>query len=506
MEPITERQGTTEVAPHKNGRPRKHESTVTTYKATEEQAGLQPVGVIKRLSQAKNVAALQVDALVRQDVTEAAEASGPVYVHKVYEDPNSSGSKKNVERPAFEQAVRDLIAGVILGLAVLDIDRLTRRHLILEQLIDFYEDHPELFWYCDDPSCDLRTPEGRAVARRKVDEAASYAAAVSVKVGRRQAQSLRAGIMVGSRGYGYTTTGELMPGEPEVIQRLADAVDAKVNMSDFLEALALDGVVGSKGVPFTHRGVKAILTSPRIAGYRVDSNQPDQIARDTNGEPIKGNQPAILELEQWERIGKLYKANSVDTRPRKWLATEVLFCATCNSSMNGGWVTPLNRHRYACANKDRKGCSQRAILHGPMTDDYIKELVELELAKDTPEVVQPEPWPGLAELQALKDRRIAKKAEHEAGDLDLMPWLDIDENLAKLIAKAVQAQRVWHQLHPVPTDKPRHELLETWKAAVEAEDIPAMRQVVKAVLKRIMVKAGGQWSADRLEVIPQAQA
>lgn len=503
MQPIAERKGAVQVAPHRNGRPRKHESTVTTYETPE---GLQPVGLLKRLSQAKNVPALQVDAMARMDVTEAAEASGPVYVHKVYEDPNSSGSKKNVERPAFEQAVRDLVAGVIMGLAVIDIDRLTRRHLILEQLIDFYEDHPGLFWYCDDPTCDLRTPEGRAVARRKVDEAASYAAAVSVKVGRRQAQSLRAGIMVGSRGYGYTTTGELMPGEPEVIHLLADAVDAGVNMSDFLEALALDGVVGSKGVPFTHRGVKAILTSPRIAGYRVDSNQPDQIARDANGEPIKGNQPAILDHEQWKRIGQLYRDNAVDGRQRKWLATEVLFCATCNSGMNGGWITPLNRHRYVCANKDRKGCSQRATLHGPMTDDYIKELVELELAKDTPEVVQPEPWPGLAELKALEARRSAKKAEKEAGELDLMAWLDIDETLAKAIAAANQSQRVWHQLHPMPTDKPRHELLETWKSAVEADDIPAMRLVVKAVLKRIMVKAGGDWSAERLTVIPQAQA
>jgi DNA invertase Pin-like site-specific DNA recombinase len=467
---------------------------------------LLPIGLIKRLSQAKTNAALQVDALARMDVTEAAEASGPVYVHKVYEDPNSSGSKKNVERPAYEQGLRDLRAGVIKGLAVLDIDRLTRRHYVLEQLIDFYEDNPDTFWYCDDETCDLRTSQGRAVARHKVNEASAYADQVSVKVTRLHAQKRRTGAIVGSRGYGYTTTGELMPGEPEVIHLLADAVDAGVNMSDFLEALALDGVVGSKGVPFTHRGVKAILTSPRIVGYRVDSSKPDQIARDTNGEPIKGEQPAILELAQWERIGLAYKANSVDTRPRKWIGSEVLYCGTCNSGMNGGWITPLNRHRYVCANKDRKGCDYRANLHGPMTDDYIKELVELELAKDTPAVAKPEPWPGLAELKALEARRTAKKAEHEADALDLMAWLDIDDNLAKLIAKANQAQRVWHQLHPMPTEQPRHELLEVWKAAVEADDIPAMRRVVKAVLKRIIAAPGKAWSTDRLTVIPQAQA
>jgi hypothetical protein len=141
-----------------------------------------------------------------------------------------------------------------------------------------------------------------------------------------------------------------------------------------------------------------------------------------------------------------------------------------------------------------------------MTDDYLVELVELELAKDTPAVAKPEPWPGLAEYQALEARRTAKKAEHEAGALDLMAWLDIDDNLAKLIAKANQAQRVWHQLHPMPTEQPRHELLDVWKAAVEADDIPAMRRVVRAVIKRIVVTPGGPWSTDRLTVIPQAQA
>jgi DNA invertase Pin-like site-specific DNA recombinase len=506
MKPITERQGTVQVVPHRNGRSRKHESTVTTYEATEEQAGLRPIGITMRLSAAKTTEGLQIDALERQDITDDVESMGGVYVHRIYCDPNQSASKKDVERPAFELQVSDLMAGVIQGMAVVDIDRVTRLELPLELLIDQYERHEDWFWWCDDSLCDLRTEAGRDYARDKVKKAKAEARNIARRVTRRHKQARKAGVMVGSRGYGYTTTGELMPGEPEVIHLLADAVDAQVNMSDFLEALALDGVVGSKGVPFTHRGVKAILTSPRIAGYRVDSSQPDLMARDANGEPVKGNQPAILELAQWERIRQLYEANSVDTRPRKWLATEVLFCATCNSGMNGGWITSLNRHRYVCANKDRKGCSQRATLHGPMTDDYVKELVELELAKDTPEVVMPEPWPGLAELHALEARRASKKAEHEAGDLELMAWLDIDETLAKAIAKAVQAQRVWHQLHPMPTDKPRHELLETWKAAVDADDIPAMRQVVRTVLKRIMVTAGGAWSTDRLTPIPQAQA
>lgn len=506
MKPITERKGTEVVVPHRNGRSRKHESTVTTYEPTAEQAGLKPIGVTMRLSAAKTNEGLQIDALERQDITDDVEAMGGVYVHRIYCDPNQSASKKDVERPAFELQVADLMAGVIQGMAVVDIDRVTRLELPLELLIDQYERHPDWFWWCDDSLCDLTTEAGRDYARDKVKKAKAEARSIARRVTRRHKQARKAGVMVGSRGYGYTTTGELMPGEPEVIQRLADAVDAGVNMSDFLDGLKLQGVVGSKGVPFTHRGVKAILTSPRIAGYRVDLSQPDLMARDTNGEPIKGNQPAILELVQWERIGQLYRDNAVDGRQRKWLATEVLFCATCNSGLNGGWISALNRHRYVCANKDRKGCAYRATLHGPMTDDYIKELVELELAKDTPEVAKPEPWPGLAELKALEARRSAKKTEKEAGDLDLMAWLDIDETLAKAIAAANQAQRVWHQLHPMPTDKPRHELLETWKAAVEADDIPAMRLVVKAVLKRIMVTPGSAWSAERLTVIPQAQA
>jgi DNA invertase Pin-like site-specific DNA recombinase len=504
MKPLSERQGITAIARHSNGRSRKHESTVTTYQPTAEQAGLQAIGVTMRLSAAKTTEALQVDGLERQDITEEVEALGGVYVHRIYCDPNQSASKKDVERPAFELQIKDLMAGVIQGMAVVDIDRVTRLELPLELLIDQYERHPHWFWWCDDSLCDLRTEEGRDYARDKVKKAKAEARSIARRVTRRHKQARRAGVMVGARGYGYTTTGELMKGEPEVIRLLADALETGTNMSTFIAGLAAEGITGPKGNPFTHRTIKMILTSPRIVGYRVDANQPDRIARDANGEPVKGNQPAILELRQWERIRALYAKNEVDGRYRKYLSSEVLTCATCNGGMNGQYDKGVQRHRYNCQSKAK--CPRKASLHGPMTDDYVKELVELELAKDTPEVAQAEPWPGLAELQALEARRSAKKAEKEAGTLELMAWLDIDETLAKAIAAANQAQRVWHQLHPVPTERPRHELLDTWKAAVEADDIPAMRQVVRAVLKRIVVSPGGEWSTNRLTVIPQAQA
>lgn len=507
---VKDRQGTTVIVPHSNGRSRKHESTVTTFPMPARLA-LMAIGLVKRLSQAKTTEALQVDALDRQDVTEAAEASGPVYVHRVYEDPNHSGSKKNVERPAFELAVRDLMAGVIVGLAVLDIDRLTRRHLVLELLIDWYEDHPEAFWYCDDPRCDLTTKQGRAYARKLVDEAAAYAEACVVKATRRHAQARRAGIVVGARGYGHTTRGQVIPEEQANLQRMADAVEAGGNLAGFIAGLEADGVRTTRGSAFKHSTIRRLLTNPRMVGLRVDGNAPDGWAVDDQGLPVQGRQAPLLDYDQWLRIRKLYAANQVDARYRKYLCSEVLHCMTCGGDMNGGpRKAGSDIHRYWCQ-APKGGCSYRAVIHGPETDAYVKHLVRLQLMKDTPAVVEAQPWPKADALTAVLQRREAHRAKRDTADP--MAWLDTDEALSGMVSDLRQEQRVWHMQHPEPENQPTNELLAVWDQAVAADDVPAMRRVLKRVIRRIDVAPGHhqgrqlvQWSETRLTVIPQAQA
>jgi DNA invertase Pin-like site-specific DNA recombinase len=473
---------------------------VTTYPLPEG-SDREPIGIVRRLSQAHTDAALQVDGMARQDVTEEAEASGHVYVTRDYQDPNHSGSKKHVERPAFELALRDLKAGLIKGLAVIDIDRLTRRQLVLEQLIDWYEDHPGLFWYCDDATVDLRTPEGCRAARDRVNEASAYAAAVKVKTTRRHAQAKRAGVMVGSRGYGFTTTGDVISDEAEVIRRMAEAVEAKVNLSDFLAKLKAEGVVGKTGKPFSHRTMQEVLCSPRTAGYRVDRSEADGIAKDAQGNPIIGRQAPILPLAQWQRIRDIYAGREHDTANRKWLASPVLFCATCASGMVGNWIKAQSRHRYICKNRQ---CDYRAYLNGPETDKYLIRIVSLKLAEAAPEVVKAEPWPKAEQLAKVEALKAAHKANPDTDDVEA--WLDRDQALTEMLKALRQEQRVWLAQHPEPTGQPRHELQETWLAAVARNDVPVMRQVMSHVIKAVVAAPGDVWSADRLTVIPQAQA
>jgi site-specific DNA recombinase len=492
-----------EIIPSKTGRKRRHESTVVTYGPRK---GAVPVGQYDRLSLAKKTEQAQAMALSRMDTTEAVEAEGVAYVYRRYTDPDHSGSKRNQERPAFDLMVADLDAGIIGGLAVSNIDRLTRRHGILEQLIERYETNEEqarkgkaerLYWYSNDPLVDLRTEDGRREARKRVDAGYEEARAIARRQTGRHDQYRRLGIMVGSRGYGHRTDGSVVEPEAAVIRRLADIIDSGQKISPILPELERDGIVSTHGKPFTLRTVKSVLTSARLVGYRVDTTAPDGIARDEKGEPIKGNQEPILSLEQFLRVRDVFAGRARGEEFRKYLGSAIFICDTCGYVMGAGWLKRDDRHRYLCSHQKPGRCGKNQ-LHGPKADDFLRLAVELELAKDQPTVVAQEPWPGEGQLASVEAKRALARERKEAGAIDVEVWLDQDMALAEVIGGLRKSRRAWLADHPVPTAPASESLLERWQSG----DLDRQRSVVHELLKGVLV-APGPFSADRLRAIPR---
>jgi DNA invertase Pin-like site-specific DNA recombinase len=478
-------------------RPRKHESSVTTY---EEIPGLVPVGNIRRMSVAN------AESIERQRVDERIKAAG-AYVHRDYVDPDHSGSKRNVYRPAVELASTDLVAGIIQGVAVADIDRLTRLDGVIDHWCNLYEDNErawrkghakQWFWYCNDSEIDLRTDEGRNNARDAVRTANKEARKIARRQRDRHETARAKGKMVGRRGFGYTTTGEIVPDEAKVIRQLADAVDKGILLGPILRSLEVNSVTGSK---LTHRTVREVITGGRVVGLRVDksnvSGEWAGIALDPNGLPIKGNQSPILVTETrepdialWQRLRKLYREREIGNERRTYFATGSLRCKACKKGYTGSTERKRGSHNYKCP------CG--TYLNGPQTDAYLKTLVELELERNPVAVAAPVPWPKQAELDEVEADRQATELEMAEGDP--ASWIRLEKGYVKAIGRLNAERREWLKAHPMPKTLPPDALLSRW----ETGEVSIMRGVLRDVFAAIWVaKASGGFDPDWFNPIPR---
>jgi site-specific DNA recombinase len=452
-----------------------------------------PIGAYVRLSLKKLDAEVNRLALDRQDVSEAVKAHG-CYVAAEYCDPDHSAYKKAVQRPALDALLEDLDSGKIKGVAVYDIDRLTRRHLLLEQLIDRFERNPGLYWYCVDPSVDLRTEEGRKAARRRVDAAYEEAAAAQRRQTRRHDQLRRLGLKTGRDGFGYRDD-KIEPAEAKVIRKAAQMVQDQVPLKAYLGSLPED-ITSINGQRLTPDSMRRILLSPRIAGYRVDGRADDGIARDVDGKPIDGAQPEILSPEVWLKVRAVYASKKGYGRAdlaaaRTYLLSGFLRCGKCGYGLGGG--PHRQSYRYYCPGSGNGRCGQ-CYINGPRTDAYVTELVDAKLAQAPTVTPEAEPWPRAAEMASVESLKAADMDRWQAGSIDGETWQDLDRGHVLRLAALRQDRKDWLADHAVPAGPSGLTLMDRWKS----DDIALRRAVIAALLPRIVITPKGPWGVDRI--------
>lgn len=116
-----------------------------------------------------------------------------------YEDNDLSAYKPNVVRPDFEQMLKDLDAGVIRGVVVYNLDRLTRQPKELERLIEIYDRHEGLIFASLEGDINLSTSDGRTMARVLVAFANKASADTARRVKRKQQDTGHEGSQARSR-------------------------------------------------------------------------------------------------------------------------------------------------------------------------------------------------------------------------------------------------------------------------------------------------------------------
>jgi DNA invertase Pin-like site-specific DNA recombinase len=369
----------------------------------------------------------------KEDITALTERLGGE-VAKWYPENDTSAYKKRrirlpngrsvwrVYRPEFRRMLADYEDGNIDGIIFYDIDRLARQPRDLEDLIDLVE-------YYKRPvetvtgNIDLRTSNGRAMARVLVAMANKSSEDTARRVARAKLQIAQEGNgsrFTGSRRrFGYREDGSLNETEAALIRDAAKRFMAGESWNGIAKHFRSSGIRPVYANIWSMTSIRQVLLSPSIAGIAVYNgslreenktgrpknlySDPEAVAlKDAAGRYVMGNWKPVLSVNEWKalvaesearRKGQTFSARGT----RKYLLTGLLRCGrvhengvVCNRSMAGFKYTNKAGtlcYGYRCPDKIKGGCGglQRSM---PKLDKLIEDLLFAHLAENAPDSAQ----------------------------------------------------------------------------------------------------------------------
>jgi len=471
------------------------------------------------------------------------ESRGGRYVH-TYEEPDTSAWKRKrvqqadgsvvyrVFRPVFRAALEDLRRGVapngeqLDGMIVSDIDRLTRDNRDLEDAIDavIQHDRPII-----DPTgtLDLLTDNGRTVARIVVATKNQQSADTARRVRDKHRAMQQAGIPTGgTRPFGWGPDKRTLdPAEAEVIREAARRILAGAPLSALVVEFNERGVRSATGKPWRNPSLKGILRSPRLCGYRAryvkDVNpqtgtqtQTVQIVRDDNGNPVIGQWEPIMSVAEWETVTALIGSNVTPTRganARKYLLTGILRCGRdgCGGPLRAQKVHASRNpapgmFHYSCTAKAQGGCGGRVSVHGPKTDERIRNLVILKYEKEAADrsaALDAGPWPQEAEFEMLRqdmrDLTAAWRARQISGSHYFAQFAEVEADHARL----AQYRERWLAATHAAAGRPVTITVEQWEGYTLAQRRAYVADALLAVIVHPAEPHHDGFNPDRLEPV-----
>jgi DNA invertase Pin-like site-specific DNA recombinase len=477
----------------------------------------------------------------KEDILALAEKLG-VDIVKWYEDNDTTAFKKKrirlpngrsvwrVIRPEFREMLADYEDGKIDGVIFYDLDRLARQPRDLEDLIDLAE-------YYKRPvatvtgELDLRTSNGRTMARVLVAMANKSSEDTSRRVARARLQQAQQGhnsrMGPGRRRFGYDFDRSIIEAEAELIRAGARRIlagESWVSLTRFYRESGIPTVGGGR---WGYGTIRQIYLTPTIAGIAVyngamrKENQeghkrtpyadPESVAlKDAAGNYVRSaDWEPILSAEVWKalisewhrrREGKAFSAFGT----RKYLLSGLLRCGRilddgtmCNRSLSGGvMMNSKNGKRwtvYRCPNKSLGGCAGTTRATKKL-DPLIEELLFAHITANAPrdhETDSAGPGPDDPDVKELADvqRRLFKlRTGYAQGTVtddtmfNVVPQLEARERKLKSeLAKKAKIHRGRKSL-AVPVEDVRRE----WDTA--ANDIGVRRAILSRYIKAIVIR------------------
>jgi site-specific DNA recombinase len=309
-----------------------------------------------------------------------AKARGWVVV-ETYTD-NDLAASRATDRPAHTRLMGDLRSGRIDTVVVWAIDRLYRRPVELEELLDLFDEQTDLLIEAvEGAELRLNTTDGRLMARLMVSLAKAETDRLGDRVRAKHLEMAQSGLPHGGpRSFGFAPDKlSLNEAEAEVLRQAADyfiATDG--NATATMRFLNERGFTTTTGKPWYSKALKNALTAPRVAGLR-----------EHKGQIYAAKWPAILDRDTWEKVCRLYanpaRRTSTGNRPRNLLAS-LMFCAECGTRMRTASRGRDNESQraYACRSEAGyllSGCGKNSTLIR-WTDAFVTEVVLARLEAD----------------------------------------------------------------------------------------------------------------------------
>lgn len=275
-------------------------------------------------------------------------------VSKVYADNSISASRREIDRPAYNQMLADYAAGAFNMLLCWDLDRLTRQPSQLEQWIDLAE-QKGLRIVTANGEADLGTDGGRMYARIK---AAVARAEVERKGARQRAankQRALSGLPYGRKQvWGWldllcTTLDETVA---ELIRKASADILAGASVTEITARWNQTEVRAPGGKLWLPATVRATLLRPMNAGI-VTYRGVEYRDVEPKWAPIVGRDTFDALKAELASRGNFKHGSGVVSSPRKYLMGGILRCGKCGSTMQG--ANQRSGINYVCSGK-AEGC------------------------------------------------------------------------------------------------------------------------------------------------------
>lgn len=311
-----------------------------------------------------------------EDCRKLAESLGwPVAAEYVDNDISAYSGKL---RPSYRRMLADLADGTVDAVLVYHLDRLTRRPIELEQFLHVLDAAGVSHVRFVSGPADLGSGDGLLVARMMAAVAAKESASKSRRVLRKLEQVAAEGRPHGgsARPFGYAQDKiAVVPEEAAVIRTLVARFLAGESSRSLAAWLDESEVATVSGKPWRTTTLKAILTSPRIAGLRQHQGV------------VVG--PAvwapIISEEDHRRVLARYAEKKISGRraPQRYLLTGLLRCGKCDARLFSS--RRENSRRYVClSGLDHGGCGRLTVVADPLerliADAVLYRLDTAELA------------------------------------------------------------------------------------------------------------------------------
>lgn len=352
---------------------------------------------------------------------------------------NDKASKANVQRERFDAMVDVIRSGDVKALVVYHPDRLTRRPVELESLIDLIEETRVKVATVSAGDYDLSNASGRMVARMLGAAARAEVERMGERMRSKKKQLAQAGLPLGGgrRSYGFTRDGlRVVEAEVAVLREAAASILAGESLNGATLRLNSAGTVPDSG-SWSRTALRSALTSHRVAGLSIHL-----------GNVTPAQWPAILDERTWLAMRDLRRA-----RPNTWgthLLTGVAFC-----ECGGPMYFHRNRRKgaaYTCVTTSG-GCGGCSIQAEPL-EIYVLEQVERTLPRIAAAAEAAHaPTPDLDAADRAVDAAEATLADwtrkHLAGELDPVEWdtaaAELRGRLAKLRTDRTRAIGSYHR-------------------------------------------------------------